>query len=404
MKYLFFDLEYATSKGGNIKICEFGYVLTNEKFEILNKGNFIIDPYINRCDWDWRVVKKILTRNVKEYEENPRFDEYYDDICDLIKSADYVLGHSLDGDAKALNDDCQRYELGSIDYKFYDIKKFYMEYKNTKDEISVNNIMKSFNIQGDERAHDAEADAYNTMLDLKAMLDSLELSLDDLITLCPEAVDYNNNYTVKSLELSRIKREKKMEKMFSSSGSNTLRQWSVQKTLFHQFLDNVLPNKECEKRLDGLKFSMSINYEEIHCVQMFNIVQILCNFGAEYVLKASRADIFVKYDSYLEDGTLKECSKSKYVKEAIEKGANIKVIDLNEFLSMIHITEEELNNLPMVSFDCLLREDANIKNRKILNRYLKKQTNKIVKKEEFGVTIGDMFGDLLKNLNLATDS
>ena len=404
MKYLFFDLEYATSKGGSIKICEFGYVVTNERFEIIKKGNFIIDPYINRCDWDWRVVKKILTRTVKEYELMPRFDEYYYDIKDLINGADYVLGHSLDGDAKALNDDCQRYELDSIDFDFYDIKKFYMEYKNTKDEISVNNIMKSFNIQGDERAHDAEADAYNTMLDLKAMLDSLELSLEELITLCPNAKDRSENFIVSSLEESRIKREERMKAMFSPIGSNTLKQWSEQKTLFHQFLDNVLPNKECEKTLSGIKFSMSINYEEIHCIQMFNIVQILCNLGAEYVLKASRADIFVKYDSYLEDGTLKECSKSKYVKEAIEKGANIKVIDLNEFLSMINITEEELNNLPMVSFDCLLREDANIKNRKILNRYLKKQTNKIVKKEEFGVTIGDMFGDLLNNLNLATNS
>ena len=110
MKYLFFDLEYATSKGGVCKICEFGYVVTNEHFEILKKGNFIIDPYINRCDWDWRVVKKILTRKVSVYEKQPRFDEYYSDIKDLINSADYVLGHSLDGDAKALNDDCQRYE------------------------------------------------------------------------------------------------------------------------------------------------------------------------------------------------------------------------------------------------------------------------------------------------------
>ena len=371
MKYLFFDLEYATSIGGNNKICEFGYVLTNEKFEILNKGNFIIDPYINKSDWDWRVVKKILTRKVKEYESMPRFDEYYFDIKDLINSADYVIGHSIDGDAKALNDDCQRYELDSINFDFYDIKKFYMEYKNTKDEISVNNIMKSFNIKGDERAHDAEADAYNTMLDLKAMLDSLELSLEDLITLCPNAKDRNENFIVSSLEASRIKREERMKAMFSPSGSNTLKQWSDQKNLFHQFLDNVLPNKESEKTLSGIKFSISINYEETHCIQMFNIVQILCNLGAEYVLKATRANMFVKYDSYLEDGTLKECSKSKYVEEAISNGANIKVISFNDFLTMINISEEGLNSLPMVSLDCLLREDANIKNRKILNKYLK---------------------------------
>ena len=396
MKYLFFDLEYATSKGGNCKICEFGYVVTNEHFEIIKKGNFIINPYINRCDWDWRVVKKILTRKVKEYELMPRFDEYYYDIKDLINGTDYVLGHSLDGDAKALNDDCQRYELDSIDFDFYDIKKFYMEYKNTKDEISVNNIMKTFNIQGDERAHDAEADAYNTMLDLKAMLDSLELSLEDLITLCPNAKDRCENFIVSSLEASRLKREERMKEMFSPIGSNTLKQWSEQKTLFHQFLDNVLPNKECEKTLSGIKFSMSINYEEIHCIQMFNIVQILCNLGAEYVLKASRADIFVKYDSYLEDGTIKECSKSKYVREAISKGSNIKVISFNDFLTMINISEEELNSLPMVSLDCLLREDANIKNRKILNKYFKQKKLESQKKESFGATIGDMFGDLLK--------
>lgn len=29
MKYLFYDLEYASSKGGISKICEFGYVLTD---------------------------------------------------------------------------------------------------------------------------------------------------------------------------------------------------------------------------------------------------------------------------------------------------------------------------------------------------------------------------------------
>ena len=75
MRYLVFDLEYATSKGGVSKICEFGYVVTNEKFEIIEKGNFIIDPYINRNEWDYRVVRKILTRKIWEYEKSPRFDE-----------------------------------------------------------------------------------------------------------------------------------------------------------------------------------------------------------------------------------------------------------------------------------------------------------------------------------------
>ena len=93
MKFLFFDLEYATSKGGNIKICEFGFVVTDENFKIKERDNFIINPNILREEWDWRVVRTILTRRVSEYENSPKFDEYYDDIVELIKSADYVLNY-----------------------------------------------------------------------------------------------------------------------------------------------------------------------------------------------------------------------------------------------------------------------------------------------------------------------
>ena len=124
-KYLIFDLEYASSMGGIHKICEFGYVITNDKFEIIKKGNIIIDPYINRRDWDWRVVHTILTRSVQTYEKAPRFDDCYDDIVDIFNSVDYIFGHSLNGDAIALNDECKRYNLASIDFEFYDIKNIF---------------------------------------------------------------------------------------------------------------------------------------------------------------------------------------------------------------------------------------------------------------------------------------
>ena len=56
MRVLFFDLEFAHSKNGG-KICEFGYVVTNEKLEILRKENMIINPNIER--------------NIKPIAENP---------------------------------------------------------------------------------------------------------------------------------------------------------------------------------------------------------------------------------------------------------------------------------------------------------------------------------------------
>lgn len=44
MNYLFFDIECANCFEGKAKICEFGYVLINEQFEIIKKELFLINP------------------------------------------------------------------------------------------------------------------------------------------------------------------------------------------------------------------------------------------------------------------------------------------------------------------------------------------------------------------------
>ena len=124
MKYLFFDLEFASSKHGS-KICEFGYVITDEKFDVIKRNNLIIDPNIKGADWDYYVLKNILTRSRKEYETKENFEYHYEQINWIIKQADYIFGHTMDSDAKALDDDCKRYNLPSIDFIFYDINRLY---------------------------------------------------------------------------------------------------------------------------------------------------------------------------------------------------------------------------------------------------------------------------------------
>ena len=359
MKYLFFDLEYATSRGGVDKICEFGYVVTDETFKVLDKSNYIINPNIDKTEWDYRVLKKLLTRERWEYEDSPTFDKYYEDICELIKDADYIVGHSLNGDAKALNDDCLRYNLPSIDFEFYDVKEIYKAYVNTRKDTSVSNIKKNLGITGDERAHDAEADAYNTMLEFKEMLSNLEMSFEELLPLVKNVKDKNENYIVDSLKTRKEHSEKRIVNGETIKGNYLRNNYKV----FIRFLDNVEPTIECEQTLKDLKFSITINYENTHFKELMNIIQILCNLGATYVLKASKSDYFVKYDTYNEDGSIRCCSKSKYVNEANEKGANIKIIDFNNFLKMIGITNEELEALPIPSLNCLSKKDVIIRSK-----------------------------------------
>lgn len=65
-----------------------------------------------------------------------------------------------------------------------------------------------------------------------------------------------------------------------------------------------------------------------------------------------------------EDGIPKLCSEKKYVNQVNAEGASIEIITFDNFMRLLGITEIELDEMPMVSFDCLYRDDAVIKNKK----------------------------------------
>ena len=64
MKYLFFDIECANCFNNIGKICEFGYVMTDEKFKVLDKNLILINP---NTKFDWYVAKNLLAHSKKQY-------------------------------------------------------------------------------------------------------------------------------------------------------------------------------------------------------------------------------------------------------------------------------------------------------------------------------------------------
>lgn len=383
MRYLFFDLEYATSKGNNVKICEFGYVITDEHFNIQDSGNYIINPNIQLEEWDWKVVKNLLHRRVKEYEEEAKFNEYYNIISKLIKSADYVFGHTLIGDAKALNDDCLRYNLPSINFEFYDVKELYKMYSSTENSTSVVNILKELEVEAKEGQHDAEVDSINTMYALKTMLARQNITLTEFLNKCPGAFDYNKDYKVHSIE-ANILREKEMYK--EDIANNTIKSSRMNEE-FKNCITNIKASKEEEKTLDRIIFAVSSDYEKNYRKQIYNIIQLLRNKGASYTRRGSRCNYYVKADFPNKDGVIEECNKFPSVQKAIEEGKDIKIISFAELLLMLDITMEELNNMPMVS----LKEEKIEKVEKV---------EKPIKKEEVqqGNSLKSLFGDLFEKL------
>lgn len=120
MNYLFYDLECASCAGGG-KICEFGYVLTDGSFRLLEKANLLINPGIGPGEWDWYALKKVLTHSRPEYEAQKKFPHYADKIRELFEGA-VAVGHTIDGDAQYLLDECARYGVKAWDYRYVDIR------------------------------------------------------------------------------------------------------------------------------------------------------------------------------------------------------------------------------------------------------------------------------------------
>lgn len=213
MRYLFFDIECAD---GSKAICEFGYVLTDEKFNIIRKRNILIDP---ECHFNLtgRVGQDdlILTYPYSEYYKFYPFDESYETIKNLMTQKDLLIfGHAVNNDIGFLIKDCNRYKLPLFDYTAFDIQKMLPVFD--KQNKRYTSLEKAFvdlvpaEIRSELKDHRACDDAMKTLLVFKAMVLDLEFTPKDLIDSCPKSV-YN------ALEYWKQAKAKKKEKYHRQS-------------------------------------------------------------------------------------------------------------------------------------------------------------------------------------------
>lgn len=359
MEYLFFDLEFATQEHGKSKICEFGYVITNEKFEVLERDNFIINPNIRDSEWNLTVLSEILTKSKIVYENGYTFDECYLDIKDIFEEVDMVFGHTTYCDAKAINDELQRYEFPPIDFVFYDVCELYKYYAKTDRSYSVSDIVKKLDMIGEDSLHDAGTDAFNTMLILKGLCQKMNINATQLIELCPECRDETIDYVIQSLEKRYLQQEEQLLDTLDGDETNKMEPHSVNLIRFLQFLDNVKVSKKGTDKLKNMVVAFSMEYERTHYKEMLNLVQLIVNEGGEYTSNAIEANLFVSYNVLDKKGNIKICPRYKYILG--RDTTKVSIITLEQFLSKLEITEEELNMMPRVSFDFIFDENAKIK-------------------------------------------
>lgn len=359
MKYCFFDIEcancYKDDKGvSRGKICEFGYLITDENFIKIESAEYIINP---KAPFQEYILTNMLAYPEQVYLNAKDYNYYYEKIKCVFELEDVIyIGHTIDADAKYLNDEALRYKKPFFNYKFYDAKYMYSAYSNIKNGIGLEKISQTFGNKNRHHAHRAEDDAYTTMLIVKEMCEKMDVDLLTLISLVEDCAGETQNGRITTIAREQAQARREEKEKSGKDNSNSL--YSDNYIKFMQFLDGVKPQGEVvSSELNGKTLTITLNYQNVHFKEMLSIIQLLKNHDCTYKLKASECDYMVTAVVFNEDGTERTCSKLKYVNQAIAEGKQIKIITFEELLSILKTSEGELLNMPFPEESCFLKKN-----------------------------------------------
>lgn len=212
MKYLFFDIECANSFKGVCKMCSFGYAITNDKLEVLESKDIIMDP---EDKFDWYLVSKKKSKAKLAYKPDyyrlfQSFPYHYNEIKRILTD-EYggIFGYAVNNDLKYIVDSTTRYSLPEIKVQAYDLHEMLVEYDNISKGLA--NSLKELTDQEypELTNHNSEHDAIMTSKLLKNICNKLDVSLKDYLELSEiEPKTYQETVKVKKVKIVRPRRVK----------------------------------------------------------------------------------------------------------------------------------------------------------------------------------------------------
>ena len=148
MKYLFFDIECSNCDYGVGKMCEFGYVLTDENLTILQEDDIPMSPgrgKENAFKLKGREHEKDLELAYDEeyYFSCHEFPHFYERIRRLIEDPETLcFAFSMNNDISHLYNSCKRYRKNEYNYTCFDIQKLACKYLDKNTQVSLKEACK----------------------------------------------------------------------------------------------------------------------------------------------------------------------------------------------------------------------------------------------------------------------
>ena len=217
MKYLFFDIECSVVSKNAAKICAFGYCLTDEKFNILEKEDILINPQGSFHLTDRKGTQGlVLPYEYASFKKYPTFPQLAERIYALLHDENtLVAGHATMNDVKYLNLESKRFSLPSFCFEFADTQFLYMNRVNEfSRQFGLGSIAEELGVTF--VAHRAVDDAYATMRIAEALCKEEWLGLEKLLNKYEIQLGKIENYEItppssKAQILYKAEQEKRKE-------------------------------------------------------------------------------------------------------------------------------------------------------------------------------------------------
>ena len=213
----------------------------------------------------------------------------------------------------------------------------------------------SLGVEDKFRSHQSVEDARATMLLLKALLVKANTTFEEFTS--REKCMGKTSEGKSARDFMPPEREQKRlreNKMKGEKGDNVMLKGRRNHILFLRYLDYGEAIGEQSDKLLGKKVTISMNYETEHFKEMIILAGMIKAAGGEYVLMASRADVFATFEATDEEGNKRRCSRGEYVQAQVETGKEIEIISLEDLLSLLGTSFEVLEASREIDVEYLL--------------------------------------------------
>ncbi len=326
MKILSYDVESCTGSTIDGSLCSLGYVLADEKFNILCQEDILINPYpkkfrLGKINEEPRVK---LAYTEEEFRLSPRFSEQYEKIKALFEKDTIVIGFAINNDVAYLNDACKHANKKFIRFKFFDVQQIMGFIYPEKKNLGLKAYADIYGIEFIE--HRSDEDARVTLLILQKVCESLNITFEELIAYYDIVFGENGREVKKPIYRAELFERHGLKK---SKATNNI--------LIYEFLEELRSRPKIKGgALRGKRILFNNNMEMDDINFSRSLMKKIYDLSGIYTKDMSGANIYVYDAGDLED---KGYKKAKALKM---QGQKITFMERQEFLEYIGETEIEV--------------------------------------------------------------